>query len=155
MLLNLALNHSVLISNKNDTINYNASSPDELALVNGANYLGAQFIQRDDDNILTVKCEEEVLKFEMLNILGFDSTRKRMTVIVRDCQTQYIYVMCKGADSVLLPLLKDKNEPRVREAVTATFGFMEDFASNGLRTLLYVEKQIAAEDYQEWLQRYN
>lgn len=63
--------------------------------------------------------------------------------------------MCKGADSVLLPLLKDRTEQRVRENVTATFGFMEEFASNGLRTLLFVEKQISAADYEDWLQRYN
>lgn len=55
--------------------------------------------------------------------------------------------MCKGADSVLLPLLKDKGEPKVRELVTETFNFMEDYAKDGLRTLLFVEKTISEEEY--------
>ena len=50
MLTNLALNHSVLVSVKNGEINYNASSPDELALVNGARFLGVTFECRDEDN---------------------------------------------------------------------------------------------------------
>lgn len=50
MLTNLALNHSVLVSVKNGELHYNASSPDELALVNGARFLGVTFECRDEDN---------------------------------------------------------------------------------------------------------
>ena len=34
---------------------YNASSPDELALVNGARYLGFEFFERDADNNLCIR----------------------------------------------------------------------------------------------------
>jgi phospholipid-transporting ATPase len=85
MLLNLALNHSVVVTNKDNQINYSASSPDELALVNGARFLGATFSQRDDDNNIFIDIRGETIKYELLNVLGFDSTRKRMTVIVRNC----------------------------------------------------------------------
>jgi magnesium-transporting ATPase (P-type) len=44
MMLNLALNHSVLIGSNG----YCASSPDELALVNAAKYLGFEFISREN-----------------------------------------------------------------------------------------------------------
>jgi hypothetical protein len=33
---------------------YNASSPDELALVNAAKFFGAEFIKRDEDNNMVI-----------------------------------------------------------------------------------------------------
>lgn len=62
--------------------------------------------------------------------------------------------MCKGADSVLMPLLKDKEYPKVKELVEKTFQFMEDYAKDGLRTLLFVEKIISEEDYTDWMFAY-
>lgn len=88
-------------------------------------------------------------------MLAFDSTRKRMTVIVRNTNDNLIYVMCKGADSVLLPLLKDKENPRVKALVKQTFKFMDDYAKDGLRTLLFVEKIISEEEYEDWMLQYN
>jgi len=46
-----------------------------------------------------------MLKFKLLNLVEFDSTRKRMSVILRDLQTNQIIVYTKGADSVIMPLL--------------------------------------------------
>ncbi len=39
-----------------------------------------------------------------MNILEFNSNRKRMSVIVQDSLGS-IFLMCKGADSVILPRL--------------------------------------------------
>ena len=41
----------------------------------------------------------------MLHVLEFNSTRKRMSVIVRDEEGRYI-VFCKGADNVVYERLK-------------------------------------------------
>lgn len=46
--MHLALCHSIVIDARNGK--YNASSPDELALVNGAKYLGNIFEHRDEEN---------------------------------------------------------------------------------------------------------
>ena len=43
--------------------------------------------------------KEEV--YEILAEFPFDSTRKRMSLMVRSQGT--IYLMCKGADSIILP----------------------------------------------------
>jgi len=43
-LLNLTLNHSVLVTDKG----YSAASPDELALVNAAKFMGYEFLSRDN-----------------------------------------------------------------------------------------------------------
>ena len=41
------------------------------------------------------------LQYTLLNVLEFDSNRKRMSVIVRDHQSQDIRLICKGADEVI------------------------------------------------------
>lgn len=53
-MLNLAICHTIIIENKNGQINYNASSPDELALVNAARYFGVKYADRDEENNLFV-----------------------------------------------------------------------------------------------------
>lgn len=54
MLIFLSVCHTVVIENKNGKIFLNSSSPDELALVNGAKFLGFSFIERDNDNFIYV-----------------------------------------------------------------------------------------------------
>lgn len=39
-MIHLAVCHNIMIENKNDELIYNASSPDELALVNAAKFCG-------------------------------------------------------------------------------------------------------------------
>jgi len=41
------------------------------------------------------------------NVIEFTSSRKRMTVIVKT-QDKKILVLCKGADSVIFPMLKEQ-----------------------------------------------
>ena len=102
-------------SHNSDHLAYNASSPDELALVNAAKYFGYYFKGRDDDNNMVVELRgveddlgmgSNTKQFQLLTVIEFTSTRKRMTVIVRSQQDSTIRVMCKGADSIVLPLLK-------------------------------------------------
>lgn len=50
VLLNLALCHTIIIEKKNGKTSYNASSPDELALVNAAKFFGVKFEDRDEEN---------------------------------------------------------------------------------------------------------
>ena len=55
----LGICHTVIAEEKDKDgekyIDYNASSPDELALVNGARYMGFAFTGRDDENNMIIK----------------------------------------------------------------------------------------------------
>lgn len=63
MLLNLSLNHSVLIGSRG----YCASSPDELALVNAAKFVGYKFIGRDNrDNTVTISMKGKQIVYKQL-----------------------------------------------------------------------------------------
>jgi magnesium-transporting ATPase (P-type) len=114
----LSVCHTVIAEKaKNGTgsLVYNASSPDELALVNAAKFFGYNFKGRDEDNNMLVEVNEDnedisigspVKQYALLNVIEFTSTRKRMSVIVRDLQNETIRVMCKGADSIVIPRLR-------------------------------------------------
>jgi phospholipid-transporting ATPase len=54
MLVMLAVCHTVIVEEKNGKSVYNASSPDELALVNAAKFFGYSFKGRDEDNNLII-----------------------------------------------------------------------------------------------------
>jgi magnesium-transporting ATPase (P-type) len=43
------------------------------------------------------------MRYEILDILEFTSDRKRMSVIVWDCQSGKIFLLSKGADEAMLP----------------------------------------------------
>lgn len=81
------------------------------------------------------------LKYKLLNVIEFTSARKRMTVIVKD-QDNRIRVMCKGADSIIIPLLKPNSS-----ILEPTTKYLDNFAKEGLRTLLIVEKEISEDFY--------
>jgi len=86
VILNLAICHTIIIENKNGKLNYNASSPDELALVNAARFFGVKYVDRDEENNIFVDFKGKRQKWKLLNLIEFNSTRKRMTVVVRDPQ---------------------------------------------------------------------
>ena len=77
MILNLAICHTIIIENKNGKLNYNASSPDELALVNAARFFGVKYVDRDEENNIFVDFKGERQKWKLLNLIEFNSTRKR------------------------------------------------------------------------------
>lgn len=99
-IFNLALCHSIIVEKKDYENVYNASSPDELALVNAAKYLGVDFAERTDDNYIIIKYLGNTFRYKLLNIFEFNSDRKRMSVIIKD-ENNIIKLICKGADSVI------------------------------------------------------
>jgi phospholipid-transporting ATPase len=80
----LALCHTIITERINGVLTYNASSPDELALVNFAKFSGYEYMGTDDDNYMKVKVKDIEYKYKLLNVLEFNSSRKRQSVILRD-----------------------------------------------------------------------
>ncbi|PFH57354.1 hypothetical protein XA68_15195 [Ophiocordyceps unilateralis] len=108
-LLAVAICHTCLPEVKNGRIEFQASSPDELALVRAAQELGFGVTHRTSQSItLQVSRpsgQSEKMVFQILDVIEFSSTRKRMSIVVRypDGRTS---IVCKGADSVILPRLR-------------------------------------------------
>lgn len=128
-----------------DEIKYQAASPDEGALVEGAVQLGYRFTNRKPRSvIITVKGEE--LEYELLAVCEFNSSRKRMSTIFR-CPDGKIRVYCKGADTVILERLHQDNP-----IVEATLQHLEEYASEGLRTLCLAMREVPEDEFQQWWQ---
>jgi len=148
-LMSLAVCHTIITEVKDGQIIYNASSPDELALVNFAKFTGCEYLGMDEDNRMQISFKGKTSKFKLLHVLEFNSKRKRMSVIVEDEKGQ-ILLYCKGADSILLELMnKDKNPE-----IDVTLQHLEEFADEGLRTLLITYKVISRPEYEAWAKHY-
>lgn len=50
----LAICHTIIVEKKDGELLYNASSPDELALTNGARHFGRVFEERDEDGKIVI-----------------------------------------------------------------------------------------------------
>jgi phospholipid-translocating ATPase len=86
-------------------LRYEAESPDEAALVYAARAYKCSLVGRLPDQVTVELPDLGKLSFELLHTLGFDSTRKRMSVVVRHPLTDQITVYTKGADSVIMDLI--------------------------------------------------
>jgi len=130
-------------------IRYQAASPDEGALVEGAAMLGYKFIARKPKSV-TILVEGQELEFELLAVCEFNSTRKRMSAIFR-CPDGRIRCYCKGADTVILERLSKANNP----FVDITLQHLEEYAADGLRTLCLAMREVPDVEFREWQQVYN
>nr|XP_029712711.1 probable phospholipid-transporting ATPase IA isoform X6 [Aedes albopictus] len=146
----MAICHTVIPEKSdNDNIQYHAASPDERALVYGAKRFGYVFHTRTPTYV-----EIEALgvheRFEILNVLEFTSTRKRMSVIAKNSKGE-IKLYCKGADTVIYERLAP-NGQAYREA---TLQHLEEFATEGLRTLCCAVAVIPDDVYEDWKHTYH
>jgi len=152
-LLHLSLCHTTICEiSSSGEFTYNASSPDELALVNYARYCGYEFQGKDEMNILRVKNpKNEIREFELLHTLEFNSTRKRMSIILKDLSTNELILLTKGADSVLQTRLSKEDD---LDKINKTFSNLEAYATAGLRTLVLAKKILIPEEFELWAKKY-
>ena len=81
----MAINHTVILEEKEDgTIELNASSPDEQAFVSVSYCLGVQFLGMDyETNIIKLNVLGKMVDIRVLHIIPYESSRKRMSMIVQ------------------------------------------------------------------------
>ncbi|XP_061660313.1 phospholipid-transporting ATPase IH isoform X4 [Syngnathoides biaculeatus] len=120
---------------------YISSSPDEVALVEGMKRLGFTYLRLKDSHVEILNREEKIERFELLEVLTFDSVRRRMSVIVR-ASTGELYLFCKGADSSIFPRVISGKVDQVRARV-------EHNAVEGLRTLCVAYRPLSPVQFQE------
>lgn len=139
----------ITINPTEDDIVYHAASPDERALVYGALKLGFIFHTRTPAYVeMNALGSDE--RFEILNVLEFTSTRKRMSIIARNSRGE-IKLYCKGADTVIYERLA----PHGQQYKDITLKHLEDFATDGLRTLCFAVVDIPDDVYEQWKETYH
>uniref|UniRef100_A0A8C9F2V7 Phospholipid-transporting ATPase n=1 Tax=Pavo cristatus TaxID=9049 RepID=A0A8C9F2V7_PAVCR len=133
---------------------YEAESPDEAALVYAAQAYSFTLVSRTPEQVTVRLPQGTLLTFDILYTLGFDSVRKRMSVVVRHPLTKEIIVYTKGADSVIMDLLEDpadtNAERRMKRIKDKTQKHLDCYARDGLRTLCIAKKVLSEDDFQKW-----
>ncbi|CAN0153672.1 unnamed protein product, partial [Hapterophycus canaliculatus] len=141
----LALNHTVVLEEdpKTGKKQMQAESPDEEALVDGGKILGVDFVDRSPGRVELDVQGRGRLSYSLVLTIPFDSTRKRMSVIVRAPDGSYV-LYCKGADNIIMDRASSYMGSD-KETVETHLGV---FSNDGLRTLLLAKKDMskASED---------
>ncbi|XP_073109854.1 phospholipid-transporting ATPase 3 isoform X1 [Elaeis guineensis] len=153
----LALCHTVLPEGDEspEKIMYQAASPDEAALVTAAKNLGFFFYRRTPTTVMIRESHVEKMgkiqevAYEILNVLEFNSTRKRQSVVCRYPNGRLV-LYCKGADTVIYERLGDGNHDMKR----LTREHLEQFGSAGLRTLCLAYRELNTELYEKWNEKF-
>ncbi|WOL18362.1 phospholipid-transporting ATPase 3-like [Canna indica] len=153
----LAVCHTVLPEGDEspEKITYQAASPDESALVNAAKHFGFFFFRRTPTSVMVRESHVEKMgniqdvSYDILNVLEFNSTRKRQSVVCRYPNGRLV-LYCKGADTVIYERLGDTNQDIKR----LTREHLEQFGSAGLRTLCLAYKELSMDVYEKWNEKF-
>lgn len=145
---------------------YEAESPDEAALVKAASLYGYKLLSRSPDKVTLYIPGEGEVTYEVLHVLPFDSSRKRMSIVVRREDDSSIVMYCKGADSAVLPKLERASHQFLADDVDAGEGaggarrdsggslveetttHLDLYARDGLRTLCMARRVSAVKERQ-------
>ncbi|KAL2632249.1 hypothetical protein R1flu_016935 [Riccia fluitans] len=153
----LAICHTVLPEGEElpEKIIYQAASPDEAALVTAAKNFGFFFYARSPTAIKVRESHVERVgkvqdaEYEILNVLEFNSSRKRQSVICRYSNGRLV-LYCKGADTVIYERMAEGQNP-YRDV---TRDHLEKYGEDGLRTLCLAYADLDPRKYEEWNEKF-
>lgn len=147
VVLSLALCHNVTpVTNDDGTITYQASSPDEVAIVKWTESVGLTLVFRDRTRMELQTPTGSRLSYDILELFPFTSESKRMGIVVRETQTGELLFLQKGADVVMARIVL-RNDWLEEET--------GNMAREGLRTLVVARKRLAPQHYAAFKQRHH
>jgi phospholipid-translocating ATPase len=133
---------------------YEGDNADDLVLCQTASNFGVRMISRSAQKIIvryidSTNTQKEDLEYEILCLLPFDSTRKRMSIIVR--LNDQIFLFIKGAETSIWPHLSGLNEADMKSTIEQhSLGFDKQ----GYRSLLVAYRQLTLREYEDWFEKY-
>ncbi|KAF2145877.1 uncharacterized protein K452DRAFT_242268 [Aplosporella prunicola CBS 121167] len=135
---------------------YQASSPDEIAIVRWTENVGLRLLQRDRHSITlqSVETGRTVVKVQILNVFPFTSEGKRMGIVVKFFQGSEnspsdngeIWFYQKGADTVMASIVA-ANDWLDEETA--------NMAREGLRTLVVGRKKLSPQQYDDFTNQFS
>lgn len=135
---------------------YQASSPDEIAIVKWTENVGLRLLQRDRHSITlqSVDTGRTVVRVQILNVFPFTSEGKRMGIVVkffhgtetRPTDNGEIWFYQKGADTVMTSIVA-ANDWLDEETA--------NMAREGLRTLVVGRKKLSPQQYASFSRQYS
>ena len=137
----------IIDENDKNNVTYQASSPDEVALVKFAESLNMKLTNRTDKEIKMIDAAHNTEEYEVLANFPFSSDTKRMGIILKNKDHGHIIYYLKGAENVMLKFVK-------KEYISYIAENAENLATKGLRTLVLTQKIISQEDFDNWNKEY-
>ena len=156
VVLALALCHNVTPTTEEENgemvTTYQASSPDEIAIVRWTEAVGLKLLQRDRESMTLQSCDSgnTVVRVRILNTFPFTSEGKRMGIVVKfyhgpvssfSDEDGEIWFYQKGADTVMTSIVS-ANDWLDEETA--------NMAREGLRTLVVGRKKLSTQVYQDF-----
>ncbi|PQE03453.1 phospholipid-translocating P-type ATPase protein [Rutstroemia sp. NJR-2017a BVV2] len=161
VVLALALCHNVTPTveeeNGHNITSYQASSPDEIAIVKWTEAVGLRLVHRDRKGMLlqSVDTGRSVVRVRILEVFPFTSEGKRMGIIVQfmdgtettstKLDAGEIWFYQKGADTVMTSIVASNDWLDEETA---------NMAREGLRTLVVGRKRLSVQNYQDFTSSY-
>eukprot|EP00928_Gymnodinium_smaydae_P030759 TRINITY_DN22780_c0_g3_i1.p1 TRINITY_DN22780_c0_g3~~TRINITY_DN22780_c0_g3_i1.p1 ORF type:complete len:1234 (-),score=247.61 TRINITY_DN22780_c0_g3_i1:375-4076(-) len=146
----LGLCHNAQVEQLETGPKYACMSPDEIALCAAGQTVGVAFTERR--RLAGRQCQVDltlpdgtVETWDVVHEIPFSSFRKRMSVVVRKGDS--IYIMTKGADAVMEPLLAEGLSKAAKSD-------LYDFAVAGLRGLVVASRHLSQEFFENWIAQY-
>ena len=145
----IALCHNVTptYDAETQTRSYQASSPDEVALVKFTERVGMTLVERDLHSITLHTCAGVDERYEVLKVFPFSSATKRMGIVLRT-PTGEIHFYMKGADTVMTRIVSEEGSSWIGDETG-------NMAREGLRTLVFGMKTLTEDEYADFAARYH
>lgn len=145
---------------------YHGASPDEEAICKGIASLGGVIRRRDKcDAVLQLRnAQTETESYRILRVFAFSSEKKCMGVFAEPEQNQgdasnHVLLIVKGADDKMFQLAKWSSPQREGESASPAWRHsfehsLNDFATRGLRTLVFAAKRFSKSEYNDFETKY-
>eukprot|EP00012_Vannella_robusta_P003138 CAMPEP_0206186894 /NCGR_PEP_ID=MMETSP0166-20121206/2674_1 /ASSEMBLY_ACC=CAM_ASM_000260 /TAXON_ID=95228 /ORGANISM="Vannella robusta, Strain DIVA3 518/3/11/1/6" /LENGTH=753 /DNA_ID=CAMNT_0053602365 /DNA_START=418 /DNA_END=2677 /DNA_ORIENTATION=+ len=146
--LAVCLNNSVVrLADSKPGIVYFGTSADEVVLMesiyHSANYLLAERENTNTGQLIHLRTHyEQDNQWEMIQLFKYSSAKGKMSVIVRNVETQEVYLITKGSPAKMQTLL-------VAEDQQAGENSMTYLAQEGLRVLMFAKRKLEWTDAQQ------
>ncbi|CAF1036322.1 unnamed protein product [Rotaria sordida] len=133
---------------------YEGDNADDLVLCQTASNFGVRMISRSAQNIVvryinSTNTDKQNIEYDILCLLPFDSTRKRMSIIVR--LNDQIFLFIKGAETSIWPHLSNLNETNMKTIIEQ---HSLNFSEQGYRSLLVAYRQLTLREFEDWFEKY-
>lgn len=133
------------VINDDGSITYQASSPDEVAIVKWTDSVGVTLVSRERTRMSIRDPAGVTHSYKILAVFPFTSESKRMGIIVQDERSGDVTFYQKGADAVMAKIVAS-NDWLDEEC--------DNLAREGLRTLVLGRKKLSSDAYFAFDQAY-
>ncbi|KAJ5882416.1 uncharacterized protein N7529_001088 [Penicillium soppii] len=161
IILALALCHNVTPTTEDEdgqkVTSYQASSPDEIAIVRYTEEVGLKLAYRDRQSIVleSTDSKQVVVRVKILDIFPFTSESKRMGIIVQFQQDESVLESGKDDSEIWF---YQKGADTVMTSIVAANDWLDEETANmareGLRTLVVGRKRLSTQQYQDFSAKY-